>query len=102
MDWQTSIGTPFAVRVIPKSSSNRIKAETMPDGAIRIRVYVTVVAEAGKANEMVLKLLAKALKLPKSALTILRGELSQDKIIKIRNYLVRLLLIIFGNPFIMQ
>ncbi len=46
------------VRVTPKASSNRIKIEEMSDGSTRYRVYVTVAAEDGKANEAVLKLLA--------------------------------------------
>lgn len=73
----------LSVRVTPKACSNRIKIEKMPDGSTRYRVYVTVAAEDGKANEAVLKLLAKTLGLPKSALVIMRGTLSQNKIIKI-------------------
>lgn len=73
----------LSVRVTPKASSNRIKIEEMPDGSTRYRVYVTVAAEDGKANEAVLKLLAETLGLPKSALVIMRGTLSQNKIIKI-------------------
>ncbi len=80
-DWSNEVGDgdTLSVRVIPKSSSNRIKAERMADGILRLRVYVTLVAEGGKANAAVLKLLAKALGRPKSALSIIRGELSQDK-----------------------
>ncbi len=81
--WKVSAGDTLTVRVTPKASSNRIKLENMQDGSTRLRVYVTVAAENGKANEAVLKLLAKALGLPKSNLTIIRGELSHDKLIKI-------------------
>jgi len=73
----------ITVRVTPKASSNRIKIEGMPDGSTRYRVYVTVAAEDGKANEAVLRLLAKTLGLPKSTLVILRGKSSQNKIIRI-------------------
>jgi hypothetical protein len=46
-------------------------------------VYVTVAAEDGKANEAVLRLLAKTLGLPKSTLVIISGKSSQNKIIRI-------------------
>lgn len=71
-------GTEIAIRVTPKASRNRITQ----DGD-QIRVYVTVVPEGGKANAAVLKLLAKALGVPKSRLTILRGETSRDKVIRV-------------------
>lgn len=73
----------ISVRVTPNASSNRVKIEEMPDGSTLYRVYVTVTPEEGKANAAVLKLLAKNLGLPKSALVIVRGELSQNKVIKI-------------------
>lgn len=71
-------GAELSIRVTPKASRNRI---TQEDG--QIRVYVTVVPEGGKANAAVLKLLAKALGVPKSRLTILRGETSRDKVIRV-------------------
>lgn len=83
VNWQTMIGDTVNLRVIPKATSNRIKPERAMDGTLHLRVYVTVVAEDGKANEAVIKLLSKALKVPKSALTIQRGALSQNKVIKI-------------------
>ncbi len=77
------MGDAIIVRVTPNASSNRIKIEELADGSTRYRVYVTVAAEDGKANEAVLKLLAKTFSLPKSALVIVRGKLSSDKIIRI-------------------
>jgi uncharacterized protein (TIGR00251 family) len=71
-------GAEIAVRVTPKASRNAIMAE---GGAIR--VYVTVVPEAGKANAAVIKLLAKALGVPKSRLELIRGETARDKIFRI-------------------
>lgn len=81
--WLKTAGKEFKIRVTPKASSNRIKIEKMPDGTTRLRVYVTVAAESGKANEAVLKLLSKALSVPKTKLVIVRGELSTDKILKL-------------------
>lgn len=71
------------VRVTAKASANRIKVEELSNGEKLIRVYVTTAAEGGKANKEVLKLLAKAMGVPPSALTITRGLTSKDKVITI-------------------
>ncbi len=71
-------GAEIAVRVTPKASRDRIVVE---DGAIR--VYVTVVPEDGKANQAVVKLLSKALGVPKSALTLIRGAAARDKVFRL-------------------
>jgi uncharacterized protein YggU (UPF0235/DUF167 family) len=76
--------TEFNIRVTPKASSNRIKIETGDDGQPVIRVYVTCVPEDGKANKAVLDLLAKELGVPKTSLTVLRGNTGREKIISIR------------------
>jgi uncharacterized protein YggU (UPF0235/DUF167 family) len=46
-------------------------------------VRVTATPEAGKANAAVLALLAKALGVPKSALSIVRGETGRDKRVRL-------------------
>lgn len=71
-------GAEIAVRVTPRASRNRIDA-----GADGLRVYVTTVPEDGKANAAVQKLLAKALGVPKSALTLTRGQTARDKVFRI-------------------
>ena len=55
---------------------------TGTEGAV-LRVYVTTVPEGGKANAAVLKLLAKALGVPKSRLRIVQGETGRDKVVEI-------------------
>ena len=72
-------GAAIAVRVTPKASRNRITLA--PEGDIR--VYVTVPPEDGKANTAVQKLLAKALGVPKSRLTLTQGQKSRDKVFRI-------------------
>ncbi|SFM46713.1 DUF167 domain-containing protein [Shimia aestuarii] len=67
-------GAEFAVRVTPRAARNRI---TVEDGVIR--VYVAVVPEGGKANAAVQKLVAKALGVAKSRLTLVRGQSTRDK-----------------------
>jgi uncharacterized protein (TIGR00251 family) len=71
------------VKVIPKARSQRIKKETGADGTVLYKIYVTAAPEDGKANEAVIKLLAKALGVSKSSLTIVHGHTSRDKTIKI-------------------
>lgn len=73
---------PFVIRVTPKASRNKI-AIAQGDDDIHIKVYVTTVPEGGKANADVIKLLSKALGVPKSSLAIVRGETSRDKVIKV-------------------
>ncbi|RYG90726.1 DUF167 domain-containing protein [Loktanella sp. IMCC34160] len=71
-------GAEISVRVTPKAARDRIVAE---DGAIR--VYVTIVPEDGKANKAVVKLLSKALGLPKTRLELIRGANARDKVFRI-------------------
>lgn len=66
--WSKVVGNPFSVRVTPKASANRIKVETLEDGTPQVRVYVTAVPENGKANQAVIRLLAKEMGLAKSSL----------------------------------
>ena len=72
------------VRVTTKSSANRIRIEEREDEKPLVRVDVTVAPKDGKANKQVIKLLAKALRMPKSALTIKQGFTNWDKIIAFR------------------
>lgn len=67
-------GTEIALRVTPKASRNAL---VMGDDGLR--AYVTVVPEDGKANAEVAKMLAKALGVAKSRLTLIRGQTARDK-----------------------
>ena len=71
------------VKVTPNAKSERIKKETAKDKSELYKIYVTASPEAGKANDAAIKLLAKALGVPKSALSITRGHISREKTIKI-------------------
>lgn len=67
------------LRVSPGASNDSISGEH--DGAIKLNV--TAVPEKGKANKAVVKLVAKVFKLRKSDLEIVKGETSQDKVLKV-------------------
>ena len=71
-------GTTLTIRATPKAARDRIDTTADP-----IRVYVTAVPENGKANKAIQKLLAKALGVAKSRLTLIRGETSRDKTFRI-------------------
>jgi hypothetical protein len=66
------------VKVITKSKQNKIKQEK--EG---LKIYLTAVPEKGKANELLLKLLADYYKINKSRIKIIKGEKSKNKIVKI-------------------
>lgn len=76
-------GEVLHVRVTTKAASNRVTIEELSNGEKLIRVYVTAVAEDGKANKEVIKILAKALGIPPTSLRIVRGLTSRNKIITI-------------------
>ena len=71
-------GAMLAVRVTPRASRDRVVLE---EG--QIRIHVTCVPEDGKANKAVTALLAKALGVAKSRLTLLRGATSRDKLFRL-------------------
>ena len=53
------------------------------DGRRRLNVFVSVPPEKGKANKRAMALLAKALKVPKSAVSLAAGETSRNEVFKI-------------------
>ena len=69
----------IALRVTPNAKADAIRIES---GQLKVRV--SVVPEDGKANKAVIALLAKALGVSKSSVTIVRGETARDKLVQIR------------------
>lgn len=70
----------FAVLIKPNSTKGPL-VELLPDGSLL--VYVREVAIDGKANNALIKILAKHLDVPKSCITIIRGQTSRNKIIEV-------------------
>ena len=68
------------LRVTPNARTERLAIEPDATGTLKLKLWVTVPPEDGKANKAVLALLAKALCLPKSAVTLVRGESSRTKV----------------------
>lgn len=78
---QDQSGVAFTVRVQPKASADRIAGEH----AGGLKLAVTAPPEAGKANEAVVKLLAKKLNVSKSSVRILSGAASRQKVVHVDN-----------------
>jgi len=66
------------VRVIPNAQHEAVRVV-----ADKIKVYVTAPAVAGKANQALQALLADFFGVRKRAVTIIRGERSREKIVRI-------------------
>ena len=74
-------GILLRVQVAPKASRERIEGTLeQADGGTALKVAVTAAPEGGKANAAVVKLLAKAWRLPKSAFEIRAGATSRRKV----------------------
>jgi uncharacterized protein (TIGR00251 family) len=69
------------IRVTPRSSRNKV--EITPDG--NVKVFVTAPPADGEANDAVLKVLAKALSVAPTSLSVIRGQKSREKVIDLGN-----------------
>ena len=77
---ETDDGVELSVRAQPAGPANRIQGVvTDADGTERLKIQITAPPEDGKANAAIVKLLAKALKRPKSALTLTAGATARNK-----------------------
>ena len=74
----------ISIKVIPNAKQNEIVQEGIDDaGARMFKVRVNQPPEGGKANEAAIELLAKYFKVKKSAVSIISGETSRNKIVEI-------------------
>ena len=68
----------------PNAGSDRIYGtELRDDGSAVLRVRVKAVPDKGKANAAVIALLAKALDVPKTAVTLVSGDTARRKTVVI-------------------
>lgn len=75
------------LRVTAKAANNRLGGVVADaDGRHRLRIAVTAPPSDGAANAAVIKSLAKALGLPKSALSIVAGMTDRNKQIEIAGF----------------
>ena len=76
---ETAQGITFTVRVVPRASRSEIAGEF--DGALRVRLAAPPVD--GAANRELIRVLAKELKVPQTAVDIVAGSASRRKIVRI-------------------
>ena len=69
----------IAIRVQPRAGRDEIAGER--DGAIVVRVKAP--PEGGRANRAVVKLLARRLGVPQSAVEIARGAAAREKLVRV-------------------
>ena len=80
----TPDGVTIAVRLTPRSSKDALEGvERLSDGRDVVKARVRAVPEDGKANDALLKLLAKTLGAPRSAVDLAGGATSRLKTIRI-------------------
>jgi hypothetical protein len=70
------------VSVITKSQKESISIND--DGSLKMKINEA--PEKGKANEKIIKLIAKRLKISKNKIKIVKGEYSNKKLILINNF----------------
>jgi len=73
-------GLSLFVRVTPNAGRDAIEGvEIRDDGTAVLRLRVKAVPDKGRANAAVIALLAKALGIPKSAITLTAGDTARQK-----------------------
>ena len=72
------LGAEIAVRVTPRGGRDAI--DDAPEG---LRVRVTAPPEDGKANDAVRRVLARAIGVAPTRLTLIRGATSRDKVFRL-------------------
>jgi uncharacterized protein YggU (UPF0235/DUF167 family) len=72
----------IAIRATPNARADAI-ALPATGAAPVLAIRTTTTPEDGRANDAILTLLASALGRPRSALTLLRGATSRDKLVRI-------------------
>ena len=71
----TSVGVILPIQAQPKARRNGINGVH----AGRLKIAVTAAPEKGKANQAILKVLARVLQIKRSQLSIIAGEVSSHK-----------------------
>jgi len=81
---RTEGGVTVALRVQPRARRAAIEGiVTDADGGAALKVAVTAPPEDGKANAAVVALLARAWRVPKGAVTVIRGAAARHKTVRV-------------------
>jgi uncharacterized protein len=78
-------GIRIRIRLRPAGGGDRIEGiGRTADGSARLEARVSAPPEGGKANRALLKLLAKAWRLPAGDLALVAGAKARDKVVEVR------------------
>jgi uncharacterized protein len=77
---ETSAGITFAVKIQPCARRNAIVGEL----GNALKIALTTPPVEGRANEACIEFLADLLDLPRSSITIVSGQSSRNKVIRIQ------------------
>ena len=67
-----------SLRVVPRAKQNKVVEE-----AGRLKVYLTAPPVEGKANDLLIEVLAEHLGVKKKQLRLVRGEKGRDKLVEV-------------------
>ena len=88
---ETRDGIRIAVRAQPKAGRDAIEGvRAFPDGE-RLAVKVTAAPDRGRANAAIAAVLANALGVPPSSITVASGEAGRDKVVAVAGHPATLL-----------
>jgi uncharacterized protein YggU (UPF0235/DUF167 family) len=77
-------GIALSVRLTPKSARDALEGqEVLADGRCVLKARVRAVPEAGRANEALRRLVAEALRVPASRVTLETGATGRVKVLRI-------------------
>jgi uncharacterized protein len=83
--WRAAAGgLELAVKVQPKSRRPGLQGTVVAADGPRLRIGVSEAAEGGRANRAACAMLAEALGLPRSAVTVHLGQTSREKILHVQ------------------
>jgi uncharacterized protein len=76
-------GVSVSVKVQPKSRRPGVQGRGPGAGGERLRIGVAEPADAGRANRAACAMLAGALEVPASAVSVLAGAASREKVLRV-------------------
>jgi uncharacterized protein (TIGR00251 family) len=87
-----SDGMRVAIRLTPRAKADRLVAIGLAaEGGRVLRAAVTAPAEAGRANEALLQLLANVWRIPRRDLSIIQGFTSRNKAVRVAGHTQQLI-----------
>jgi len=75
-------GFTIPLRVTPRAGKNAI--ELFQSGDVVLKIKTTALPEDGKANSAVQKILSDAMAIRKTAIVLIQGEISRNKVFKVQ------------------